>query len=318
MKGGGQEESILFIIDLNMIKQIVLFFLIFLFSTVFIFGWNKPGHMLTGAIAYADLKENDPPALAKVLELLKSHYYYPEWVKKMDAENIAEADRDLYLLMAAARWADDIREDKAEHRGKWHYINYPLKFENDAQTFPPDNDNLEKAWVYNVKLLESNEEQVKNKALTWIFHLAGDSHQPLHAVSLYSMLFQRSGGDRGGNGFFVKAGEDRATINLHSLWDGAITKSDKFPNIRKIAVELKNKYPKNKLEKLDDPEMTDWIQESVELAKKDVYLTGALKTGTEDNGELVPDGYNAKMKEVSEKRVVSAGYRLAAFLSKTF
>lgn len=32
-------------------------------------------------------------------------------------------------------------------------------------------------------MLESGDEQVKEKALTWFFHLAGDSHQPLHAKS---------------------------------------------------------------------------------------------------------------------------------------
>lgn len=276
--------------------------------------------MVTGAIAYSELKTKDPKALKKVLELLKKHYYYAEWEKTMNSENINETDRDMFLLMYAARWSDDIRNEKEEHRGKWHYINYPLKFGNDdsVKTFPPDNDNIEKAWTYNVKLLNENDEQARTKALTWLFHLAGDSHQPLHAVSLYSSLFQKPGGDAGGNGSFIKAEAERATINLHSFWDGAITKSEKFNTIRNISVELRNKYPAKYFKKVKETDLAKWIQESVQLAKEDVYLNGNLKTGTENNGEVVPNNYNAKMKDISEKRVALAGYRLAAILSKVF
>ena len=277
--------------------------------------------MITGAIAYATLKEKDPPALKTVLDLLKKHYYYPEWEKIRNTENIAEADRDLFLFMSAARWADDIRNDQAEHRGKWHYINHPIKWKDEpdsVQAFPPDNDNLGKAWLYNVSLLKSGDEPAQEKALTWIFHLAGDSHQPLHATALYSTVFQKPGGDQGGNLFFIKAAEDRATINLHSFWDGAITGSDKFATIRNIATELRNKYPNSSLKKVKELDLKKWIQESLKLAKESVYLNGKLKTGTKESGEVVPGDYPKKMKEICEKRVALAGYRLANFLSKTF
>ena len=34
-------------------------------------AWNKAGHMVSGAIAYAVLKQDHPDTLAKVVELLK-------------------------------------------------------------------------------------------------------------------------------------------------------------------------------------------------------------------------------------------------------
>ncbi|HRH40111.1 MAG TPA: S1/P1 nuclease [Pyrinomonadaceae bacterium] len=284
-------------------------------------GWNKPGHMVTGAIAYEELKNKDQKALQTVLGLLKKHYYYPEWEKIMNAENISESDRDLFLFMYAARWADDIRNDKEENRSKWHYINHPIKFDSEpasVQVFPPDNDNIEKAWVYNVSLLKTGDEPAKEKAVTWIFHLAGDSHQPLHATALYTTVFQKPGGDQGGNLFFIKAAEDRSTINLHSFWDGAITGSDKFGTIRNIATEIRNKYPKGSLKNVKKLDLAKWTQESLQLAKEDVYLNGNLKTGTKENGEEVPSDYPKKMKEICEKRVALAGYRLAGFLSKTY
>ena len=41
---------------------------------------------------------------------------------------LSGTDSDVMLLMLAARWADDIRtNDKAQHRGPWHYVNMPFK-----------------------------------------------------------------------------------------------------------------------------------------------------------------------------------------------
>ena len=304
-----------------MLRKLIIQIIILGSLSSLIYGWNKPGHMVTGAIAYQELKAKDQKALQTVLTLLKKHYYFPEWEKIMNSENIADADRDLFLFMYATRWADDIRNDTNEHRGKWHYINHPVKFDGEpesVQIFPPDNDNIEKAWVYNVSLLKSADEQAKEKALTWIFHLAGDSHQPLHATALYTTLFQKPGGDQGGNLFFIKAAEDRSTVNLHSFWDGAITGSDKFGTVRNIATELRNTYPKGSLKKVKELDLAKWTQESLKLAKENVYLNGKLKTGTKENGEVVPADYPKNMKEICNKRVTLAGYRLAEFLSKKF
>jgi hypothetical protein len=35
------------------------------------FAWSKAGHMVSGAIAYADLKQSSPETLARVIALLK-------------------------------------------------------------------------------------------------------------------------------------------------------------------------------------------------------------------------------------------------------
>ena len=50
--------------------------------------------------------------------------------------------------------------------------------------------------------------------ITWLFHVLGDIHQPLHSTNLFSQkLFPT--GDRGGNSIRTQRRE-----NLHSLWDG--------------------------------------------------------------------------------------------------
>src|SRR5262245_43508545 len=41
-------------------------------------AWNKAGHMVSGAIGYAVLKQDSPRALAGVIALLKAHPAYKE------------------------------------------------------------------------------------------------------------------------------------------------------------------------------------------------------------------------------------------------
>src|SRR5262249_33233682 len=39
-------------------------------------AWNKAGHMVSGAIAYAELKQASPQTLARVIALLKTHPHF--------------------------------------------------------------------------------------------------------------------------------------------------------------------------------------------------------------------------------------------------
>ena len=64
--------------------------------------------MVSAAIAYHALKADCPRTLEKILALLNQH---PERDKfKLDA--VSAEDRDLYLLMLAASWSDDIRGNR--------------------------------------------------------------------------------------------------------------------------------------------------------------------------------------------------------------
>ncbi len=204
-------------------------------------AWNKPGHMTTGAIAYFELKAKDPEVLKKVVALLKKlPDYETRWKPVVEQRAALGDDEGLVLFAYAARWADDIRGDSAEHRGLWHYINYPFKPASEpasVRTGEPANDNIEKAFAFNLGILKDAQKSdaEKAKALCWLFHLAGDVHQPLHAVSFFSSVFNTAEGDRGGTRFFVRVTEKNATVNLHALWDGAVIGSDNFQSVRNRA-----------------------------------------------------------------------------------
>ena len=109
-------------------------------------AWNKAGHMVSGAIAYADLKQHNPQTLDKVVALLKTHPQFETmWKPKLTQAFVAPEERDLYLFMLAARWPDDIRGDPAFHHATWHYINFPYKPEGQpasVQTVDPPPANI--------------------------------------------------------------------------------------------------------------------------------------------------------------------------------
>ena len=59
-------------------------------------AWNKPGHMVTGAIAYEVLQAESPQTIAKVIALLKEHpYYETKWEPLINRPFVPEGERDL-------------------------------------------------------------------------------------------------------------------------------------------------------------------------------------------------------------------------------
>src|SRR5262245_18543756 len=90
-------------------------------------AWNKAGHMVSAAIAYEVLKQDSPATIPRVIDLLKQQRKYEtQWAERLKViPNLTDDEKDLYLFMLAARWADDIRDDSEYHHGPWHYINVP-------------------------------------------------------------------------------------------------------------------------------------------------------------------------------------------------
>lgn len=288
-------------------------------------AWSKAGHMVTGAIAYAVLKADHPAALARVVAVLKAHPQYEKlWRKQVETLRQADpgADPDEYLLMLAARWADDIRGDKAFDRPAWHYINYPYQPPGQPATVtprPPDPAaNIVTAFQLNLAAVKAGPEDVDRAVpVCWLAHLVGDVHMPLHAVSLFREAFPD--GDRGGTRFWVRVTPQGKPINLHYFWDGLITNSERYADARNVATELRLRkvFARDKLTELADPAFENWAKvESVELARTAVYRDGKLPGGaTEFTAAALPADYPTAVKPVAERRAVLAGYRLAAVLA---
>jgi S1/P1 nuclease len=162
-------------------------------------AWNTPGYMLSGAIAYQILQRENPSTIPTVRSVLeKNPWYDSRW--KAQLEKLPDTERNEMLFMLAARWADDIRtRDKAESRLPWHYVDFPFKPEGEPasiQAIQPPQENILRAVAQNTRILRTGSDPKRGIALSWLFHLIGDIHQPLHAVQLFSREYPH--GDRGG------------------------------------------------------------------------------------------------------------------------
>jgi hypothetical protein len=286
-------------------------------------AWNRAGHMLTGAVAYRILKQSDPQALARVINIFREHpFYEEEWLPVIKALPGNHPDKEgQFLFMYAARWPDDIRGDEDLHCGDCHFVNF---------RFDPDQPNtasvsiggeLLEAFEENVQVIQSNaSNDEKAMALSWIFHLIGDVHQPLHTAALVTASFPQ--GDRGGTRFFIRASNAGRPLSLHQFWDGLIIGSQRVSTVNNRAIQLlaEPTLQPNVLTELTQTQFSRWADvESFRLAKTEAYLNGALQGGTnEDNAELLPADYAARVKPIAERRAVLAGYRIAKRLREWF
>lgn len=218
--------------------------------------------------------------------------------------------------MLVAKWADDIRDSPSFNRPKWHYINYPLVFDSRVPTREPDPDNIVSAFMQSCSNIKTANTSDSDKAisLSWIFHLVGDVHQPLHTTAFYSSEFPA--GDRGGNAFEVIASEGGRTIYLHTFWDGLIIGSENFQQVKNQAILIRNNpaLQRNRLSELKVKDFSYWAKnESFAIARDSVYEKGSLKTGS-----TLSQQYRDKAKAIGERRIALAGYRLADVLVDMF
>jgi len=306
-------------------RSVTVFFcgICFFFATQTAQAWNKPAHMVSAAIAYADLKEQHPAVLAKVIEVLKMHpHFESKWVPKL--EQVTADERDLYLFMLAARWSDDVRKKYPEYdRPAWHYVNIPFR-PGEPRGEIPGGDSILSAYSRNLStvLSASADDRARAVALCWMFHLIGDVHQPLHTVKLVTDRFPEPEGDRGGTRFYVRVTPDGETKNLHKLWDGLIIGSEKLQAVRNESIELRNR-PRFKredfAEQLAVKRFNDWAAENYKIAVDQAYRKGTLKGSTDKNdGVVLPSDYTDKAKAVAERQIIISGYRLSDAMAEVF
>src|SRR5262249_37834984 len=169
------------------------------------------------------------------------------------------------------------------HHGSWHYINYPLVFEDGVSAREPEAENIVSAFERNsaqgAAAGVSNPD--KAIALCWLFHLVGDVHQPLHTTALFSREFPD--GDRGGNLFKVVAGEGGRIVDLHYFWDGLVTGSEDYRQAKNLAAEIRNNpaLTRERLAEFKDASFVDWARkESFTMAHDLADKNSAPKTGS--------------------------------------
>jgi hypothetical protein len=177
-------------------------------------------------------------------------------------------------------------------------------------------------------------------ALTWLFHLVGDLHQPLHGTGLiaskdtFDTPLDPPGGDLGGNRLVIKVNADSTrAVNLHFYWDSLLFADEPgIVAVDGLVAKLLNdlKLQRDQLDELKVPAFLGWAEESLAAAKASVYQgkDGFLKVRVLPRGTRLdlngfdapplPEGYAANARQVAARRMVIAGYRLAHQLGLVF
>jgi hypothetical protein len=291
----------------NTFKIIFTFFLTIIlsnFNSNYAHSWDGAGHEIVSLIAY---KQLTPNARNKVKELLRCHPAF-------QSNDITSS------LALASVWPDTLRRKKNDYRNWHHYKNIfyfddpLLEFTVPEYYFMAGDDKYNavsemEECRQNLKEMKPGEEQITAERLSWLIHLAGDIHQPLHAISRCTSSHPR--GDKGGNDFKIP---DHSADNLHAYWDkipGSIIQEEgKTPG--EFSDELIKAYPKNLFRaQLQEEDFQKWADESYDIAVKNVYTNIR-------EGNPVSESYKQNAREIVKKRLTLAGYRLGDLLNKIF
>ena len=271
-------------------------------------AWGDGGHMMVAKIAEDRL---NPKAKAEADRLLAVS------IKPFRVTAKSKS------FIEAAHWADDVRPLSGfEFSGDLHFVDFPFSLDNTALPDDlPKSENIVKALNAYVDILKTSaDDNEKAEALRFVIHFVGDIHQPLHCATKVSKKLQE--GDRGGNDFKISERDSQGQkrmVKLHSFWDGGIETFPRMgphfqpPPLSEVvagANALIQKIPDSDPGwKTDNPFDYDaWAQESFRIATQVVYK--GLQSGKEPS-----QAYKQEAIGIAERRVVSAGYRLAALLN---
>lgn len=260
-------------------------------------AWWDSGHILVADIAWAAMR---PETKAEVEELLA---YHPDPLVRTLAES--------------SHWPDQVRLKEhplhKHHRETWHYQNLPIqKFADGVEREVVYGGDLNEQLVKQVQIMadKSLPKAERAVALSWVVHLVGDIHQPLHNASLFNEQFPQ--GDRGGNSFEVLLNEK--PLPLHYLWDSG---GGRF--LDPVSPEKLTRYRDSFMERnprsdfrgqLQVATVTDWAQEGMQLAREAVYRDDVYQ------GKALPQEALEQALNLSERQMTLGGYRLAQVLER--
>jgi hypothetical protein len=288
-------------------------------------AWNEHGHMVVARLAWRQLNEDQR---TKVVAILKKHPHYDDYLAARKPDGLSE---DEWVFLRAASWADWVRGNPDYDHPTWHYVNYPVVPPGSAvkgtDHEPPANqENVVNQLKVCVEKIKNGTDEEKAVFTTWLFHLVGDIHQPLHCVSLFSEQFPA--GDKGGNDAFIRIRS--SPVKLHALWEGLLGNGSSAGSINGSVGEIEALMTAQAdgiaKEVQAHPTFESWAHEGQELARTVVYLNGDLKVAASTARRIaadadVPtaqDGYAQNCGRVARVQAGKAGRRLADQITTMF
>jgi hypothetical protein len=300
--------------------------------------------MTTAAIAFNEIERARPELIEKIGLLFMKHVDPAAfWVASADAKG---KERARLMFIEAARWPDD-NKWTIHDRPTWHTARWAIV----AEDAPPEAKAAAEArkgrttgqaidaLVLNYATLSSTESNPTERAvaLSWLLHLVGDIHQPLHVSDQFSKKFPAGNG--AGTQEYVADPLSDSAMPLHLLWDSNSLRSTKLEDVDRNAQALVKQFPRSaypELTAIDWPvDFEGWARESFQVAVDFAYGYG-IKTVKDpdadqdpdkavkkmvnyilngvspvENAPEVPAEYWEKLQHVAKQRITLAGYRIA-------
>jgi hypothetical protein len=202
-----------------------------------------------------------------------------------------------------ANWPDFIKSDTTwRHASPWHYVDLPGNMQKDdfisaLKKLPGEN--LYTQIQAMVAQLRDKTLPVEKRriALSFLIHLAGDLHQPLHVGREE---------DQGGNKITVYWFNEKT--NLHSLWDTKLIDFQQY-SYTEYAKLLDIAKPEQ-IKEWQSSSLEDWFYESHVLSDS-IYNASPAEAKLGYN-------YNFQFQDILNQQLLKGGIRLAAMINKAF
>lgn len=301
---------------------------IILFSTFIpTFAWDEVGHKITAYIAWQRMTPDVREKVIKTLLAAPEDSQIGAFYASSGSRTLDTRKREFFMVMAT--WPDIIRDAKFEvrnkkyHNGPWHYADTFWQWKDGKVVFVESQEAnglaMQKMADFDKVIRGTASDSEKAIAITWLEHLIGDIHQPLHTSG--KVTDGNPKGDQGGNLFLLTPkGTPRANQeNLHWFWDSIVVRY--MPNskdqcdadfIDPIAQDIMKLYPFDKLkDRIADDKFEVWAKESLDIATTEVYKDVKWF-------EAPSDQYKKKAFEISRQRLAIAGYRMGDLFNEVF
>lgn len=234
------------------------------------FAWGSIGHRVVGHLAQQRLSSKAQTKLRAIL----------------GKDSLADV----------SNWPDFVRSDPAWfHAAPWHYVSVPDSEHYGEKSKQHQPDNVVKKIGDFIQQLRAPKSTLQDQrlAVTWLVHLIGDLHQPLHVGREK---------DHGGNDLSLKwFGRD---TNLHRIWDEEIIDMEKM-GYTEYAAYIDKASPVMEKTWAKEP-LPVWVEESAALRSL-VYAFPPAGANFEFQ-------YRFKVLETLNRRLLQAAVRLAATL----
>jgi len=220
----------------------------------------------------------------------------------------------------AASFPDEVirPEDHRHVLSPWHYVDWPVDAATYSDSFCTAGGNatcITRELPNQIDQMRTDTDtEAKALAMSWVIHLVGDLHQPLHTSDR---------GDRGGNDLKVtyngrtrcresNSSGHEVKVELHSTWDDCLVFTlENGRTFDKLADDLRGNLTTYRGHPAASGTLMDWMNEAHQAGVNTAY-------DSLSNGADLAGVYIGHALPVVQQQLLKAGIRLAKIIDENF